>query len=56
MRPCTKHLLLYFWIERSEKHPAYTTNIEFGEWVNKNGVYCGWSNKAIKNDYLKNKT
>lgn len=43
---------IVFWIERSEEHPAFTTNIEFGEWVNKNGTYFGWTNKAIKNDYL----
>lgn len=43
---------IVFWIERSEEHPAYTTNIEFGEWVGRNRTYCGWTNKAIKNNYL----
>lgn len=43
---------IVFWIPRSEKHPGYTTNIEFGEWYAKEGVFTGMPKDAIKNDYL----
>lgn len=43
---------IVFWIDRSEKHPAMTTNIEFGDWYDKEGVYVGWPDSAIKNDYI----
>ena len=43
---------IVFWIPRSEKNPARTTNIEFGEWYKKNHVFVGWPNDAIKNEYL----
>jgi len=44
---------IVFWIERSEKHPALTTNIEFGQWHDKEGVFVGSTDAAIKNNYLK---
>lgn len=44
---------LVFWIDRSEKHPGLTTNIEFGEWFKKKGIVIGMPDKAIKNEYLK---
>lgn len=43
---------LVFWIPRSKKHPARTTNIEFGEWHDKDGVYIGWPADAEHNEYL----
>ena len=43
---------LVFWIPRSEEHPARTTNIEFGDWYNKPGVFIGWPDEAIHNEYL----
>lgn len=43
---------IVFWIERSEEHPAYTTNIEFGMWLGQPGIFVGWSDKAIKNNYI----
>ena len=49
MKKCSA---LVFWIDRSEKHPAMTTNIEFGDWYDKEGVYVGWPNSAPKNDYI----
>lgn len=49
---CYKASAIVFWIERTEEHPAYTTNIEFGQWFDKPHVYCGWTSKAIKNNYL----
>lgn len=49
MKKCSA---LVFWIDRSEKHPAMTTNIEFGDWYDKEGVYVGWPDSAIKNDYI----
>lgn len=49
----SKASCIVFWIPRSEEHPAYTTNIEFGEWFQKKGVITGMPDNAIKNDYLK---
>lgn len=43
---------IVFWIPRSIEHPAFTTNIEFGEWFKKPNVFFGWPDDAIKNDYL----
>ena len=43
---------LVFWIPRSKKRPARTTNIEFGEWHDKDGVYIGWPVEAEHNEYL----
>lgn len=44
--------VIAFWIPRSEQHPAFTTNIEFGEWYKKPNICVGWPDGAIKNDYL----
>lgn len=49
MKKCSA---LVFWIDRTEKHPAMTTNIEFGDWYDKEGVYVGWPDGALKNDYI----
>lgn len=43
---------LVFWVPRSEKWPAYTTNVEYGEWYKKEGVFFGYPEGAIKNEYL----
>lgn len=50
-----KSSAIIFWVERTEEHPAFTTNIEFGQWYDKPRVYCGWTNNAIKNNYLENR-
>ena len=46
---------IVFWVARDikGKHPAFTTNIEFGDWYDKPGVYCGFPDWAEKNEYLK---
>ena len=44
--------VILFWIPRSDKNPARTTNVEFGEWYKKEGVYIGWPDDAIHNEYL----
>ena len=44
--------VILFWIPRSEKNPARTTNIEFGEWYKKEGVFIGWPDGAIHNEYI----
>ena len=46
---------IVFWVDRHIEagFPAFTTNIEFGDWYNKPGVYCGFPDDAEKNDYLK---
>lgn len=43
---------LVIWIPRSETRPARTTNIEFGDWYDKTGVYCGFPPDGIHNEYL----
>lgn len=47
-----KSSALVFWVPRSEKHPAFTTNIELGEWMNRKGVYIGWPTNAMKMQYI----
>ena len=45
-----------FWIPRSEKNPAFTTNIELGEFLNSNYIHkilIGMPDSAIKNEYIK---
>jgi len=49
MKKCSA---LVFWIDRSDKHPAMTTNIEIGDWYDREGVYVGWPKDAPKNDYI----
>ena len=49
MKKCSA---LVFWIPRSKKRPARTTNIEFGDWYNREGVYIGWPHDAEHNEYL----
>lgn len=44
--------VILFWIPRSEKNPARTTNIEFGEWYKREGVYVGWPDGAEHNEYI----
>lgn|SRR5574344_602769 len=43
---------IVFWIPRSKEHPAFTTNIEIGPWIGKPGIFVGWPDNAIKNEYL----
>lgn len=42
---------IVFWIPRSEKFPARTTNYEFGEWYKKPGTFFGWPKDSIHNEY-----
>ena len=49
MKKCSA---LVFWIPRSKKRPARTTNIEFGDWFNREGVFIGWPPTAEHNEYL----
>ena len=44
--------VILFWIPRSEKHPGLTTNIEVGEWFDKEGVVIGFPDNSYKNEYL----
>lgn len=43
---------IVFWVPRSEKFPARTTNYEFGEWYKKPNVFVGWPDGAIHNEYM----
>ena len=48
---CTASAIV-FWIPRSEQHPAFTTNLELGQWWGKKGVYVGFPNDSWKNEYI----
>lgn len=45
---------IVFWIPRSAKLPAFTTNVEFGYWLAKNSskVIYGRPDESEKNKYL----
>ena len=43
---------IVFWVPRSEKFPARTTNYEFGEWYKKPNVFVGWPDGSIHNEYM----
>jgi hypothetical protein len=45
--------VIMFWIPRSTELPAFTTNIEFGEWVNSGKVVIGCPDDAEKMDYIR---
>lgn len=48
--------LVVFWIPRSEKNPAFTTNIELGQflWMDKiDNIMIGMPNDSIKNEYIR---
>ena len=41
------HIL--FWIPRDKNHPAFTTNIEFGEWMNNPNTVIGFPFESERN-------
>lgn len=45
---------IVFWVDRhiDQGFPAFTTNVEFGDWYDKEGVYVGFPVGADKNEYL----
>ena len=47
-----KATAIVFWIPRSEEHPAFTTNLELGQWWGKPGVYVGFPDDSWKNEYI----
>lgn len=44
---------IVFWVPRSKKFPALTTNYEFGEWYKKSHVFVGWPEEAEHCDYMR---
>lgn len=44
---------ILFWIPRDKNHPAFTTNIEFGEWLNSLNIVVGFPPNSERNDYIK---
>ncbi len=49
----TEASAIVFWIPREiEKMPAFTTNVEFGYWINRNKIVYGRPNNARKIKYL----
>ena len=46
---------IVFWVDRhiNRGFPAFTTNIEFGDWYDREGTYFGFPDGADKNEYLK---
>ena len=48
--------LIIFWVPRElEKMPAFTTNIEFGQWMNSGKVVLGYPEDAEKMRYMQYK-
>jgi calcineurin-like phosphoesterase family protein len=43
---------ILFWIPRDKNHPAFTTNIEFGEWLNSSNIVVGFPPDSERNDYI----
>ena len=43
---------ILFWIPRDKKHPALTTNIEFGEWMSAPNVFVGFPDGSENNRYI----
>lgn len=41
-----------FWVPRTEQNPAFTTNVEFGEWFQSDKCICGGPKDGWKNRYL----
>ena len=44
---------IVFWVPRSKKFPALTTNYEFGEWYKKPHIFVGWPEEAEHCDYMR---
>lgn len=44
---------IVFWVDRTEEHPAMTTNVEFGEWFQKNHISIGFPTDYKTNKYMK---
>jgi calcineurin-like phosphoesterase family protein len=44
--------VIVFWVPRTEKNPAFTTNVEFGEWFQSGKCICGGPKDGWKNRYL----
>ena len=44
--------VIVFWVPRSDKFPARTTNYEFGEWYKKSNILVGWPDGAEHNEYM----
>lgn len=44
---------IVFWVPRSKKFPALTTNYEFGEWYKKPHIFVGWPEYAEHCDYMR---
>ena len=44
---------IVFWVPRSKKFPALTTNYEFGEWYKKPHIFVGWPIDAEHCDYMR---
>lgn len=48
--------LIIFWVPRElSKMPAFTTNIEFGEWMKSGKVVLGYPESAVKMKYMRHK-
>ena len=46
---------IVFWVPRSKEHPGLNTNVEFGEWYKKKGIFFGYPENAEHMQYLKDK-
>jgi 8-oxo-dGTP pyrophosphatase MutT (NUDIX family) len=46
---------ILFWVPRTEELPGFTTNVEFGEWMDSGKVVLGFPEDAYKTRYLESK-
>lgn len=46
---------IVFWVPRSKEHPGLNTNVEFGEWYKKPGIFLGYPETAEHMAYLADK-
>lgn len=46
---------IVFWVPRSKEHPGLNTNVEFGEWYKKSGIFLGYPETAEHMAYLADK-
>lgn len=40
---------IIFWLDRSDEHPGFTSNVEIGNWMGKKGVYVAMPPECTKN-------
>lgn len=52
MEQMKKATIIGFWIQRTTETPGFTTNIEFGEYMNSGKIVVGFPENTLKNEYI----